>query len=209
MVKIRRDLKRVPIPNKTVGATQIATACTGNPNATGLSAELAALASANTALGGAYNAAQLAQHEAERLTAVQNAAELAWEEAFDALIDAAQASTKGDADKILSLGLTPFEPGRAPAVGPMPTVANLNATTGDFAGTVDLTWDKVPGARTYNIQLTTTPNDDASFKLVSASVRSSYTVTGLTSGTKYWFRVAAVGTAGPGPWSDPAEKMAA
>ena len=31
---------------------------------------------------------------------------------------------------------------------------------------------------------------------------------GLISGTQYWFRVRAVGAAGPGPWSDPATKRA-
>jgi len=37
---------------------------------------------------------------------------------------------------------------------------------------------------------------------------SSATVPGLTSGTRYWFRVAGVGTAGQGAWSDPATKVA-
>jgi hypothetical protein len=32
---------------------------------------------------------------------------------------------------------------------------------------------------------------------------------GLESGKKYWFRVAAIGTAGQSPWSDPALCMAA
>jgi len=209
MAKIRRDLKRQPIPNKTAGAAQIATACTNNPNATGLTAELAALATANTALTGAFNAAQLAQAEAERLTGIQNEAAAAWDDAFDALAVAAEKATGGNADKIMSLNLVPFEPGRAPAVGPMTQVVNLSGTTGDFIGTVDLAWDKVNGARSYIIQITTTPNDEASWKLAGSAVKSSYTVAGLTSGTKYWFRVAALGTAGQGPWSDPAEKMAA
>ncbi len=38
---------------------------------------------------------------------------------------------------------------------------------------------------------------------------SKHTETGLTSGTKYWIRVRAVGASGFGPWSDPAVKMAA
>lgn len=38
--------------------------------------------------------------------------------------------------------------------------------------------------------------------------KSKCTVPGLTAGTKYWFRVAAVGVAGQGPWSDPALRMA-
>ena len=31
---------------------------------------------------------------------------------------------------------------------------------------------------------------------------------GLTSGTRYWFRVAAAGASGQGGWSDPATKIA-
>jgi len=209
MAKIRRDLKKQPIPNKTAGAAQIATACTDNPNATTLTTQLAALATATTALSGAFNTAQLARAEAERLTGLQNEAEETWDVAFDELVDAAQTATKGEIAKIQSLNLVAFEPGRAPAVGAMTQVVNLSATTGDFVGTVDLAWDKVPGARSYVIQMTTTPSDEASWKLAGSAVKSSFTAAGLTSGTKYWFRVAALGTAGQGPWSDPAEKMAA
>ena len=45
---------------------------------------------------------------------------------------------------------------------------------------------------------------------VGMDSKSSFTATGLTSGTKYWFRVAAVGsgTGNQSPWSDPALKMA-
>jgi hypothetical protein len=109
----------------------------------------------------------------------------------------------------MSLSLQAYEPGRAPAIGPMTQVVSLAATTGDFTGTVDLTWDTVTGARSYVIQQTTTPGDEASWKLVASCIRSGATVAGLTSGTKYYFRVAALGTAGQGPWSDLAEKMAA
>lgn len=33
-------------------------------------------------------------------------------------------------------------------------------------------------------------------------------VTGLTSGTQYWFSVRAIGAAGPSAWRDPATKRA-
>ena len=37
--------------------------------------------------------------------------------------------------------------------------------------------------------------------------KSSTTVNGLTTGGRVWFRVAAIGAAGQGPWSDPATKI--
>ena len=40
------------------------------------------------------------------------------------------------------------------------------------------------------------------------STKSKCTIANLVAGTRYWFRVAAVGAAGQGPWSDPATKMA-
>jgi hypothetical protein len=42
----------------------------------------------------------------------------------------------------------------------------------------------------------------------ATATKSKATVTGLTSGTRYWFRVAAIGSAGQGPWSDPATAIA-
>jgi len=43
---------------------------------------------------------------------------------------------------------------------------------------------------------------------VDVITASKTTVTDLTSGTKYWFRVAAKASGAQGPWSDPAQKMA-
>lgn len=37
-------------------------------------------------------------------------------------------------------------------------------------------------------------------------VKSSVTVNSFSSGVKVWMRVRGIGTAGPGPWSDPAVK---
>ena len=38
-------------------------------------------------------------------------------------------------------------------------------------------------------------------------IKCTATVNGLTSGQSVWFRVAAIGAAGQGPWSDPATKI--
>ena len=208
MAKIKRDIKTKPLLNRIANANAIATACTGNSNASTLTAKLTALATATAALQTAVNNAQAAQDAAMSLVAAQAAVADAWNAAFDALADAALTATSGDAVKIESLGMQPYTTGNAPPVGIPAQVQNLSATTGDFEGTVDLAWDKVPGARSYEIQVTTTPADSNSYHHAATSLKSSATISGLNSGAKYWFRVAAIGSAGQGPWSDPATKMA-
>ncbi|MEK6259807.1 MAG: fibronectin type III domain-containing protein [Planctomycetota bacterium] len=94
------------------------------------------------------------------------------------------------------------------AVGPLAQAANLSVTLGDFDGELDLDWDNVRGARSYQIQRSPDPVSATSWTLIDTVTASRATVKNLTSGTKYWFRVAAIGAAGPGPWSNPVAKIA-
>ena len=64
------------------------------------------------------------------------------------------------------------------------------------------------GFRAFVIQISTTPNDEASWQRIGFSTSTRYTAKGLVRGSQYWFRVAAFGTAGEGPFSDPALQMA-
>lgn len=208
MAKIKREIKKQPLIERVANANAIAAACTGNPDASTLTTKLTALATATTNLENAVSAAQAAQDAAQSAVTAQGAVADAWNLAFDALADAAVTSTSGNAAKIEGLGMEPYTPGGAPPVGLPGQVLNLSATTGDFDGQVDVAYDKVAGARSYEIQVTTTPLDASSYHHAATSLKSTATVSGLTSGTKYWFRVAAIGSAGQGPWSDPAQKMA-
>ena len=59
-------------------------------------------------------------------------------------------------------------------------------------------------------QVCTDPMLEANWHQIGMDSKTKCTATGLISGTKYWFRVAALGT-GTGnqsPWSDPVLKMA-
>jgi hypothetical protein len=89
----------------------------------------------------------------------------------------------------------------------MPQVHNLSATTGDNDGEIDLQWDKIKNAHSYEIQRCDDPPVDANYANSVSCTVSKRAMTGLPSGTKMWFRVRAIGGAGPGPWSDPATKM--
>ena len=80
------------------------------------------------------------------------------------------------------------------------------ATMGDKDGEIDLTWSRVRGAASYVIEQS--PNVVPRVWTQKTVVRQSKAmISGCTPGTVYVYRVAAVGTAGQGPWSDESVKM--
>jgi Fibronectin type III domain len=94
------------------------------------------------------------------------------------------------------------------AGGDLEAPEGLSATVGDRDGEIDLQWNKVSRAYSYTIERSTDPPTAESWKHQAVSTRSSATVDGLTSGTKYWFRDAAVSPAGQSAWSNPVAKIA-
>ena len=95
---------------------------------------------------------------------------------------------------------------RAP-VGQLPQPANFVATGGDLEGAVHLSWDALRrSVQTYIAQQAISPRGPWTQCYVGKA--SSCTVTGLTSGTQYWFQVSAIDAAGPSAGSDPATKRA-
>jgi len=93
------------------------------------------------------------------------------------------------------------------AAGPLTQPQNLAVTAGDMDGTLDASCDPAAGAKTYDWQMTTADAVNGPYATVSQTTSSSTALTGLTSGQRVWVRVRAVGTTGPGPWSDPATKI--
>src|SRR5437588_6004518 len=83
----------------------------------------------------------------------------------------------------------------------------LGATAGDHDGHMDLSWDPVIGAASYVLETSPDPPTTDTWKHLGVSTKSSHTVTGLTSGSRVWFRVAAINSAGQSGWSDPATKI--
>ena len=92
-------------------------------------------------------------------------------------------------------------------VGQLPQPQNLHATGGDLDGSVDLGWDAIKrGVQTYIAERATAA--DGPYTQCYIGKASSCTDTGLVSGTEYWYRVKALGAAGPSAWSDRASKRA-
>lgn len=206
MAKVKLALKDLTIPQKIQFIRQVVTAMTGNANFTTPAPALAAITALVNALEAAFNVAQAAYLTAKQKTDLQTAAEQQMDAAITQLAAYVENITAGDAGKILSGGMET----RADAVpiGALPAPQNLSATAGDQDGDIDLDWDNIRGAKSYRMEKSSDPITATSWQLVEVVTKSKGTVSGLTSGTKYWFRVAAIGTAGQSPWSDPATKIA-
>jgi fibronectin type 3 domain-containing protein len=76
---------------------------------------------------------------------------------------------------------------------PPPAPTGLTAIIGDTQLT--LSWDSVAGATAYNLMRSTTSG--AYYSTVATVTGTSYTNTGLTNGTAYYYVVTAVGSGGP------------
>ncbi len=115
-------------------------------------------------------------------------------------------TSSGDETKILSAG---FSTRSQPApIGAMTQPQNLRATMGTMTGVINVQWNSVKGAKSYILDCRThgaTPGPWSQAKILTTT---KFALTGLTPGQEYSFRVRAVGSAGEGPWSDEAVKMA-
>jgi hypothetical protein len=112
---------------------------------------------------------------------------------------------EGDTTIVLASGFD-VQAERAP-VGPLGAPQNLRVATADQEGQINVRWSKVHGARAYIVECA--PESGGEWKQAGVITKASFTLTGLESGKKYRVRVCAVGSAGQGPWSAEALKMAA
>ncbi|HJQ34454.1 MAG TPA: fibronectin type III domain-containing protein [Pyrinomonadaceae bacterium] len=207
MAKIKLNFRQLSIPEKIARARQILAAMTGNPHFPHPLPDLDDLRVNINELEGRLTAAQAARLEAKHRTA-----ELAQgEDNVDGLVSQLVAyveSVAGDDESVIySAGLEVRGP-NTPASSASDAPASMATTAGDHDGEIELSWDAVRNARSYVIERSLDPPTETSWAHAAVSTRSSTTIQGLNSGTRYWFRVAAVTASGQSPWSNPATKIA-
>ena len=87
-----------------------------------------------------------------------------------------------------------------------PAPTGLKATSG--SGQVSLTWTASAGATSYNLYRGTATGAEGTTPIAKSINGTSYTNTGLTNGTTYFYKVAAVNAAGTSPLSNQATATA-
>ena len=205
MALIKLNFARLSVPEKIALARRIVAAMTGNTHFTSPQPSLATITAATDGLEQSESDAQIARQEAKTKTTARNTKEDALGQLMTQAVGYVTAVSGGNEEVIQSAGMdvratsgTSAAPGQPRALG---------ATAGDHDGTMDLSWDPVVEAASYVIEMSPDPVTTNSWKHQGVSTKSTFTVPGLQSGSRVWFRVAAVNANGQSPWSDPATKI--
>jgi len=203
--KPKLELKSKSIAEKVEFTEQVIKSLDGNKNFTNPSPSISALTAGKDTLKNAAASAQAARQASESGTQQMYQTERALDELLRKLANYVEDVSGGDAGKIESAGMESFFPGKAPPVGVLPRPKGLEAFTGDNEGEIELNWDPVRQAKSFVIQFSGDPI--VKWEHVGTSTASKFTAKKLITGSRYWFRTAAVSAAGQSPWSDPATNI--
>ncbi|HEY0430474.1 MAG TPA: fibronectin type III domain-containing protein [Pyrinomonadaceae bacterium] len=207
MPKIKLNFRQLTIMDKVAKARQIVTSLMGNAAFTTPSPTLAAIIAAIDELETAHADVQAARQAAKTKTSAQSVKEDALDKLMSQLAAYVESVSGENETLIKSAGMDT----RAAATGSTDTPRQpsaLEAASGDHLGEADLSWDSVPSARSYVVEKSPDPPSATSWAHASVSTKARATMNGLTPGSRYWFRVAAIGTNGQSGWSDPATCIA-
>ena len=207
MPKVKLNISRLSTTQKIARCRQIAGAMSGNTNFPNPNPGLPALTSAIDDVETAFLDAQAARQEAKAKTSILSDKDFVLNGLMAQLSAHVESVAGGDESKIRSAGMDTKAAPSSPTEIPEPP-ANLSATAGDRDGEIDLGWEAVSGAKSYVLERSTDPVTATSWTHAGVSTKSSQTIGGLASGTRYWFRVAAINGLGQSGWSDPAMKIA-
>jgi hypothetical protein len=205
MAKVKLKLTNKSDSELLTFSQQHIAAMVGNANFTTPAPTVVAFQTLHDDYESALDTAELAATAALEKTALKDVARGALELGISQRGNYVDLTSGGDEPKILSSNF-PVRDTPEP-IGTLPAPLDFLATLGDMEGEIDLTWSRVYGAKSYMVQHSpyATPRVWSQATVVTPS---RATITGCTPGELCVFRVAAVGAAGQGPWSDESVKRA-
>jgi len=205
MGKVKLDFSHLSLAEKVIRAQQVVAGLTNNPTFQTPHPPLAQITASVEAVQTVLVEVQSLRQAARAKTAEQNELEATLNKQMSQLAAYIESITGGDETLILKAGFSVRE---AATAGDTDAPTGLSASEGDHDGEIDLHWNRVGRARSYVIERSADPPSDSSWTHEKIVTSSSATISGLTRGTTYWFRVAAVGTDGQSGWSGPATRIA-
>lgn len=197
---IKLGLKDLPISVKVQLGRQVVQAMDGNPHFLAPNPSLAAITSGIEATETAFNEAQAARLIAKTKTTIQDEQVAALDLLLTQVANYVENISNGDPIIIGSANLN-LRKARTP-IGVLPAPTGVQVAPSEFSGHADVSWAKVRGAKTYIIERAENI-DAADWKVIGFSTKSYATLNSMVSGKQYWFRVCAIGAAGPSAWSNP------
>jgi hypothetical protein len=206
MPRIKLNLRNLSIPDKVQKGRQIVTAMTNNTNFSSPHPPLSEVTAALASLEQNYALAQAAKADVKAKATTQDDAEGKVDQILAQLAAYVESIAGNDEKIITSAGLATKTYRSTPSFLSPPQA--LSATAGDHEGVIDLSWKKVPNAKSYTIQMSPDPPTAESWTQAAIATASARTIENLASGKRFWFRVAAIGAMGQSGWSEPATKIA-
>ena len=205
MAKVKLNLDRLSDVQLILKSKDIKTKLTGNVNFPTTTPSLVDYGVLITAAETGLAASDAANATAKQKTTEKNTVMDALRRGTAQLGTSVEATSGGDAAKIQSAGMD--VKATSTPIGTPAQVQDFALSAGDHDGELDAQWSPVNGAKSYELETSPDPITLTSWGNKQATTKSKLTITGLTSGTRVWARVRALGAAGPGNWSDPATKI--
>lgn len=198
-------LDDLSVPAQIQTGVRLISGITNNPALPTPQPTPAEMQAVTDALAGAYNEALAARLVAKTKTQALQVKVDEFAGAVSLLASYVNSASRGDAAIIESAG---FSVRATPApIGPLPAPTDLQAEPGEHKGHAELRWDPVYGAKSFLIQRAEGA-PELVWGFLASVTNSRAEVNSMVSGKTYWHRVAAVGAAGQGPWSDPVPMLA-
>jgi len=205
MARIKLNLRNLSVTDKIAKGRQIVTAMTNNARFANPSPPLSDVTTTLDDLERAFALVQAARSEVTTKIVSQDNAEGKLDQALTQLAGYVESVAGKDDTVITSAGMDTKAPPSAPTIPTAPQ--GLGATAGEHEGEINLTWKPVANARSYIIEFSLDPATAGSWTHSGVATAANKTIFSLTSGKRYWFRVAAVGAVGQSGWSEHATKI--
>jgi len=205
MARIRLNLRNLSVTEKIAKGRQIVTAMTNNTSFANPSPPLPEVTATLDDLEKAFASVQAARSEVATKMVTQDNAATRLDQTLTQLAGYVESVAGKDDTLITSAGMETKASRSAPTVPAAPQ--GLSATTGEHEGEINLTWKPIANARSYVIEFSLDPATGSSWTHAGIATAANKTILNLTSGKRYWFRVAAVGAVGQSGWSEHATKV--